>query len=151
MVVLIFTCMGGFQSVARTDTANAVLILIGVIAGAATVLHLTGGWGAITANFAATTAPTIVGGDPLPAGALGSTWGIFGASTIISFFLSNCVGSIVAPHWISGGRNHGLYVPAIDYELLKPGAGRAGSDSHLRGGSLNGKLHAAALLHFPDL
>ena len=101
MVVLIFTCMGGFQSVARTDTANAVLILIGVIAGAATVLHLTGGWGAITANFAATTAPTIVGGDPLPAGALGSTWGIFGASTIISFFLSNCVGSIVAPHWIS--------------------------------------------------
>lgn len=43
MIILIFTCMGGFESVARTDTANAILILIGVIAGAVTVMQLTGG------------------------------------------------------------------------------------------------------------
>lgn len=101
MVILIFTCMGGFESVARTDTANAILILIGVIAGAITVWNLTGGWGAMTNNFITTTAPLIVGGEPLKAGILGTSWGTFGASTIISYFLSNSFGSAVAPHWVS--------------------------------------------------
>ena len=101
MVVLIFTCMGGFESVARTDTANAVLILIGVIAGAITVWTATGGWNNMIANFMTTTAPTIEGGEPLVAGILGSSWGTFGTSTIISFFLSNAFGSVVAPHWIA--------------------------------------------------
>ena len=62
MIILIFTCMGGFESVARTDTANAILILTGV---------------------------------------LGSSWGVFGVSAIISTFLSNAFGSIVAPHWVA--------------------------------------------------
>lgn len=101
MVILIFTCMGGFQSVARTDTVNAAIILIGVICGAATVLSVCGGWGAAVQNFITTTAPTFEGGDPIPAGILGTNWGTFGASAIISTFLSNSFGASVAPHWIS--------------------------------------------------
>ena len=77
MIILIFTCMGGFESVARTDTANAILILIGVIAGAVTVMHLTGGIGNIVENFVTTTAPAIEGQPALEAGVLGSSWGGF--------------------------------------------------------------------------
>ncbi|MCR4711643.1 MAG: sodium:solute symporter family protein [Clostridia bacterium] len=101
MVILVFTCMGGFQSVARTDTANAGVILIGVIAGAVTVISVAGGWGAAVQNFATTTAPTMEGGDPIPAGILATNWGTFGASAIISTFLSNSLGAAVAPHWIA--------------------------------------------------
>ena len=101
MIILIFTCMGGFESVARTDTANAILILIGVIAGAVTVMHLTGGIGNIVENFVTTTAPAIEGQPALEAGVLGSSWGVFGVSAIISTFLSNAFGSIVAPHWVA--------------------------------------------------
>lgn len=70
LVVLVFTSFGGFQSVARTDTVNAILILIGVIAGMVTVLHLTGGFSAIVDNFMTTTAPVVEGGEPLVAGVL---------------------------------------------------------------------------------
>ena len=101
MIILVFTCMGGFESVARTDTANAVLILIGVIAGAATVMHLTGGWNSMVENFVTTTAPTVVGGEPLEAGILGTTWGTFGVSAILSTFMANSFGAAVAPHWVS--------------------------------------------------
>lgn len=93
--------MGGFESVARTDTANAILILIGVIAGAITVMQLTGGWGNIVDNFITTTAPLTVGGEPLEAGVLGTTWGTFGVSAILSIFLSNAFGAAVAPHWVA--------------------------------------------------
>jgi len=101
MIILVFTCMGGFESVARTDTANAVLILIGVIAGAITVMDITGGWGNIVENFVTTTAPAIEGSEPLEAGILGTPWGTFGFSAIMSTMLSNCFGSVVAPHWVS--------------------------------------------------
>ena len=60
MILLIFTCMGGFESVAATDTLNASLILVGVIAAMIAVL-----------------------------------------TECISYFLSNCFGSTVAPHWVS--------------------------------------------------
>jgi len=101
MILLIFTCMGGFESVAATDTLNAALILIGVIAAMFAVLQSCGGLGNIVQNFATTTAPTLEGGAALEKGILGSTWGTFGASTLISYFLSNCFGSTVAPHWVS--------------------------------------------------
>lgn len=101
MVLLIFTCMGGFESVAATDTLNAILILVGVIAAMVAVLNSCGGIGNIFQNFATTTAPTVEGGEPLAAGILGTPWGTFGASTLISYFLSNCFGSTVAPHWVS--------------------------------------------------
>lgn len=101
MIILIFTCMGGFQSVARTDTVNAILILIGVIAGAVTVMHLTGGWSNMVENFVTTTAPTVEGGTPLVAGVLGSNWGTFGASALLSTFFANSLGATVAPHWIA--------------------------------------------------
>lgn len=101
MVILVFTCLGGFMSVARTDTVNACLILLGVIAGAITVLDKAGGWGNIVNNFVTTTAPTLEGGEPLVAGVLGSKWGAFGASAILSTFFSNSLGATVAPHWIA--------------------------------------------------
>lgn len=101
MILLIFTCMGGFESVAATDTLNAALILVGVIAAMFAILQGCGGIGNIFRNFATTTAPTVEGGEPLAAGILGSSWGTFGASTLISYFLSNCFGSTVAPHWVS--------------------------------------------------
>ena len=101
MVLLIFTCMGGFESVAATDTLNAALILVGVIAGMVAVLQNCGGIGNIVQNFATTTAPTLEGGTPLTKGILGTSWGTFGASTLISYFLSNCFGSTVAPHWVA--------------------------------------------------
>ena len=101
MILLLFTCMGGFESVAATDTLNAALILVGVIAAMVAVLQGCGGIGNIFQNFATTTAPTLEGGQPLAAGILGSSWGTFGASTLISYFLSNCFGSTVAPHWVS--------------------------------------------------
>lgn len=101
MVILIFTCLGGFESVAATDTLNAVLILIGVIAAMIAVLQGCGGLAPIIENFGTTTAPTTEGGEALSAGILGTTWGTFGASTLISYFLSNCFGSTVAPHWVS--------------------------------------------------
>ncbi|MFG6353267.1 MAG: sodium:solute symporter family protein, partial [Oscillospiraceae bacterium] len=101
MILLIFTCMGGFESVAATDTLNASLILVGVIAAMIAVLTECGGVGAIFANFATTTAPVVEGGEPLVAGILGSNWGTLGASVCISYFLSNCFGSTVAPHWVS--------------------------------------------------
>lgn len=101
MILLIFTCMGGFESVAATDTLNAVLIMVGVIAAMIAVLGETGGYAAIFQNFGTTTAPTNVGGEPLVAGILGTNWGTLGASVCISYFLSNCFGSTVAPHWVA--------------------------------------------------
>ena len=101
MIILVFTCMGGFESVARTDTANAILILIGVVAGAITVMNLTGGWGNIVDNFVTTTAPAVEGEPTLQAGVLGTPWGIFGSSVIISTLLANAFGSVVAPHWVA--------------------------------------------------
>lgn len=101
MVILVFTCMGGFQSVARTDTANAILILIGVIAGAITVIQVGGGMGNIVDNFVTTTAPATEGGEALAAGVLGTPWGTMGVSATISTMLANCIGGLVAPHWIA--------------------------------------------------
>lgn len=101
MVILVFTCFGGFESVARTDSANACIILVGVICGMVTALHLAGGLGEAVQNFITTTAPTFEGGEPIEAGILGTKWGAFGASAIISTFLSNSFGAAVAPHWIA--------------------------------------------------
>lgn len=64
-------------------------------------MHLTGGIGNIVENFVTTTAPAIEGQPALEAGVLGSSWGVFGVSAIISTFLSNAFGSIVAPHWVA--------------------------------------------------
>lgn len=101
LVVLLFTSFGGFQSVARTDTANAILILIGVITAAFAVIDKTGGFGPMIENFATTTAPLYVGGEPIEAGVLTSAWGTFGMSAIMSTFCANAFGASVAPHWIA--------------------------------------------------
>lgn len=101
LAVLLFTCLGGFKSVAATDTFNAVLIFVGVIAGAIASLNLTGGFGNIMSNLATTTAPTIEGGPPLTAGLLATPLGTFSVSALASIFLSNSLGASVAPHWVA--------------------------------------------------
>jgi len=101
MILLLFTSFGGFQTVARTDTANAILILIGVVAAAIVVWQMTGGWNPMIQNFITTTAPVNEGGQAIEAGILGSAWGTFGVSAIMSTFFANALGASVAPHWIS--------------------------------------------------
>lgn len=101
LLVLIFTSLGGFMSVAATDTLNAILIFVGVVVAAITVLNAAGGWSNIMETISTTTAPTFEGGTPLEAGILATPLGTFGLSALSSIFLSNSLGAAVAPHWIA--------------------------------------------------
>ncbi len=89
------------MSVAATDTLNAILIFVGVIVAAFTVLGATGGWENIMETISTTTAPTFEGGAPLQPGILATPLGTFGFSALASIFLSNSLGASVAPHWIA--------------------------------------------------
>jgi sodium/pantothenate symporter len=93
--------MGGFWSVAATDTLNAILMLVGVVVAAAVVLSNAGGWSNIMSVISTTTAPIYEGGAPLEAGIMISPFGMFGASALMSILLSNALGASVAPHWIT--------------------------------------------------
>ena len=101
LAILIFTCLGGFMSVAATDTLNAFFIFIGVTVTAVTVMSVTGGLGPIMETIRTTTAPNIEGGPPLQAGILATPLGTFGFSALASIFLSNSLGAAVAPHWVT--------------------------------------------------
>ena len=101
LIFLLLTSIGGFWSVAATDTLNAVLILIGVIFGVGAVLYATGGISNILETVRTTTAPVNVGGDPLPAGVLLEPAGTFGWGVLMAIFMSNALGASVAPHWIN--------------------------------------------------
>lgn len=101
LALLVLTSLGGFWSVAATDTLNAVLILIGLVFGTGAVLYATGGIGPILDNLATTTAPINVGGKPLEPGILLSPAGTFGWAVLMGIFMSNALGASVAPHWIN--------------------------------------------------
>ncbi|WP_051231624.1 sodium:solute symporter family protein [Stutzerimonas azotifigens] len=101
LALLALTSLGGFWSVAATDTLNAVLILVGLAFGTGSILYATGGIGPILDTVAQTTAPINVGGEPLEPGILLSPAGTFGWSVLIGIFMSNAVGASVAPHWIN--------------------------------------------------
>ncbi|MFD2181666.1 sodium:solute symporter family protein [Rhodoplanes azumiensis] len=101
LALLVLTSLGGFWSVAATDTLNAVLILVGLVFGTGAVLYATGGIGPILDNLAQTTAPINVGGTPLEPGVLLSPEGTFGWSVLMGIFMSNALGASVAPHWIN--------------------------------------------------
>lgn len=98
---LIFTNMGGFWSVATTDTLNAIIIMIGVTLGAVTVLNETGGYAQIVQALGTITAPVHEGGVPLKEGILLSPFGTFGFAALLSIFVSNSFGSSVAPLWVA--------------------------------------------------
>lgn len=98
---LIFTNMGGFWSVASTDTLNAAIIMIGVTLGAITVLNETGGYAQIIQALGTITAPVHEGGEPLKEGILLSPFGTFGFAALLSIFVSNSFGSSVAPLWVA--------------------------------------------------
>jgi sodium/pantothenate symporter len=101
LALLVLTSLGGFWSVAATDTLNAVLILVGLAFGMAAVLYATGGYSAIFANLATSTAPVNVGGPALPAGVLLTPEGTFGWAVLMGIFMSNALGASVSPHWIN--------------------------------------------------
>lgn len=101
LAILLLTSLGGFWSVAATDTLNAVLILVGLAFGTCAVLAATGGMGAISDTIAVTTAPINVGGEPVEPGIMLSPAGTFGLSVLLGIFMANAVGESVAPHWIN--------------------------------------------------
>ncbi|MGH8810646.1 MAG: sodium:solute symporter family protein [Advenella sp.] len=101
LILLALTSLGGFWSVAATDTLNAVLILVGLVFGTGAILYATGGIGPILEAVATTTAPVNVGGEPLEPGILLSPAGTFGWSVLLGIFMSNAIGASVAPHWIN--------------------------------------------------
>ncbi|KHF39372.1 sodium:solute symporter family protein [Halalkalibacter okhensis] len=101
LIFLLFTSVGGFWSVAVTDSVNTVLIVLGVFMGAGAVLAATGGWQPILDTLATTTAPTIEGGESLSAGVLLSPVGTFGLGALFSIFISNSLGAAVSPHWVT--------------------------------------------------
>ncbi|MCM3694636.1 sodium:solute symporter family protein [Neobacillus niacini] len=101
LIFLLFTSIGGFWSVAATDTLNTVLIVIGVVLGSGAVLAATGGLQNIVDTLSTTTAPTIAGGPPLEQGILLSPLGTFSLSALISIFISNSLGSPASPHWVT--------------------------------------------------
>lgn len=101
LAILLLTSLGGFWSVAATDTLNAVLILIGLVFGTWAVLSATGGIGAIMDTIATTTAPINEGGEPLEPGILLTPAGTFGWAALMGIFMANAAGAAVAPHWIN--------------------------------------------------
>lgn len=101
LLFLLFTSIGGFWSVAVTDTVNTVLIVLGVILGAGAVLTATGGFQNIYHTLATTTAPIIEGGENITKGMLLSPVGSFGLGALFSIFISNSLGAAVSPHWVS--------------------------------------------------
>lgn len=98
---LLFTSIGGFWSVAITDSVNTVLIVIGVTLGAVAVWTATGGWDNIYQTLMTTTAPTLEGGPELSKGILLTPLGTFGFGALFSIFISNSLGAAVSPHWVS--------------------------------------------------
>ena len=101
LVFLLMTCLGGFWSVAATDTVNSILILIGLAFGLGAVLSATGGVGNILDAVAVTTAPINVGGPPIKAGIMLTPEGSFGWGALMAIFMANALGASVAPHWIA--------------------------------------------------
>ncbi|HLR61608.1 MAG TPA: sodium:solute symporter family protein [Lentibacillus sp.] len=101
LLFIMVTSVGGFWSVAATDTLNTILITIGVILASGVVWMLTGGISSILDTLATTTAPTIVGGPELEEGVLLSPVGTFGLGTLFSIFISNSLGTPASPHWVT--------------------------------------------------
>ncbi|THJ65786.1 sodium:solute symporter family protein [Arthrobacter echini] len=101
LIFIVITNVGGFWSVATTDTLNAAVIAIGCIAAAVTVLLSTGGLGNILDTLAVTTAPINEGGPALDPGVLLTPTGSFGSAALLSIFISNSLGTPSSPHWVA--------------------------------------------------
>lgn len=101
LVFIVITNVGGFWSVAATDTLNAIVIAIGCIAAAVTVLVVAGGLPNILDTLAVTTAPINVGGPALDKGVLLTPTGSFGIAALLSIFISNSFGTPTSPHWVA--------------------------------------------------
>lgn len=92
LAILMLTSLGGFWSVAATDTLNAVLILVGLAFGTWAVLAATGGMAAIIDIIAVTTAPINVGDEPMEPDIMLSPAGTFGWSVLLGHLHGQCRG-----------------------------------------------------------
>ncbi len=101
LLFIVITNIGGFWSVAATDTLNTVVIGVGCIAAAAAVLVVAGGLPNILDTLAVTTAPINEGGPALEEGVLLTPTGSFGLAALLSIFISNSFGTPSSPHWVA--------------------------------------------------
>lgn len=101
LIFIMITSIGGFWSIAGTDTLNSALIAVGCIAASVTILVETGGVESIMNSLANMTAPTNVGGPELEKGILLTPTGTFGLGTLMSIFISNSMGTPASPHWVT--------------------------------------------------
>lgn len=101
-VFLIFvgiTVVGGVWSVATTDLLNVIVLSLGLLVAAGSVLLEVGGWSEMFARAALIDTPATSGGSPMAAGDLFSPLGTFTLASMIGIFLSNSIGASVSPHW----------------------------------------------------
>jgi len=99
LVFVMITVVGGVWSVAITDLFNVVVLVVGLIAAAATVLPQVGGWSGMFAQAMLVDTPATPGATPMVAGEFFSPLGSFTIGAMIGVFLSNSLGASVAPHW----------------------------------------------------
>ncbi|HLQ95655.1 MAG TPA: sodium:solute symporter family protein [Pseudogracilibacillus sp.] len=101
LIFIIITSLGGFWSIAGTDTLNSALIALGCILASVVVIVQTGGIQNIIDTLATTTAPTMEGGPALEKGVLLTPTGTFGLGMLMSIFISNSMGTPASPHWVA--------------------------------------------------
>src|SRR5699024_7248897 len=86
---IIITSLGGFWSIAGTDTLNSALTSLCCILASFVVVVQNGDIQNIIDTLATTTAPTIEGGPPIEKGVLLTPTGTFELGLLMSIFISN--------------------------------------------------------------
>jgi sodium/pantothenate symporter len=99
LVFVMITVVGGVWSVAITDLFNVVVLVIGLVIAALTILPQVGGWSEMFAQAMLVDTPATPGATPMVAGEFFSPLGSFTLAAMIGVFLSNSLGASVAPHW----------------------------------------------------
>ncbi|MGD8288193.1 MAG: sodium:solute symporter family protein [Gemmatimonadota bacterium] len=99
LVFVMITVVGGVWSVAITDLFNVIVLVIGLLVAAITVLPQVGGWSEMFAQAMLIDTPATPGAEPMVGGEFFSPLGSFTLAAMIGVFLSNSLGASVAPHW----------------------------------------------------
>jgi sodium/pantothenate symporter len=99
LLFVMITVVGGVWSVAITDLFNVIVLVIGLVVAAATILPQVGGWSEMFAQAMLIDTPATSGATPMVAGEFFSPLGSFTLAAMIGIFVSNSLGASVAPHW----------------------------------------------------
>ena len=99
LVFVMITVVGGVWSVAITDLFNVIVLVVGLVVAALTILPQVGGWSEMFARAMLVDTPATLGATPMVSGELFSPLGSFTVGAMIGVFLSNSLGASVAPHW----------------------------------------------------